>query len=286
MGNFFKDIFSKSVVGGALFGGDDKSRTDGVNYPSWYEDPNFKGSQDYLSQYSKDLLDKGPNDYYKPIGEYGTSQFMDFMQQGNAKTMMGVDESLARTGRARGGQGAQIAAQTLGDKNANLMYNDYLRAMNGRQNFMNIGLNTQANVRDAAFGNQESRNKFNVGGAEFDYNKAVYGDTRDDAASAAMGKIFGTAIQAIPGMIAGGAVGGPVGAIVGGIGSASGSGSQWLDMLNQSKTTTSGGGSTAGVENGVSGLGAIDPSEFVNNYSPKFGKQKPASMFNSSMFGI
>src|SRR3990167_2922450 len=90
---------------GSLFGGDDdESNAEGVKYPDFYSDPNFTDSQSFLNQYSKDLLTKGPNDYYAPIGNYGTQEFMDFIQQGNSKTLMGVDEALAARGGARGGQ--------------------------------------------------------------------------------------------------------------------------------------------------------------------------------------
>lgn len=287
---WFNKIAGSGALGLGLFGaskllGDNGSNMDGVNYPDWYEDPQYKTSQDFLSNYSQDLLTKGPNDYYKPIGEYGTPEFMDFIQQGNSKTMLGVDEALSRTGRARGGQGAAIAAQALGDKNANLMYSDYLRAMEGRQNFMNIGLNTQANVRDAAFNNQTARNNFNVGGAKFDFDKAVYGDQRDDAQSAQLGKILGTVAGGGIGFMLGGPAGAMAGAGMGGSlmgGSGGGGNMQWLDLVKSGASLLPGASST-GVANGVSGLGAINSSDFLKQYSPSFGTPKPASMFNSSL---
>jgi hypothetical protein len=271
--------FGSGLFGMGLLGSDDKSYTEDIKYPDYYSDPNFDSTQTFLNDYSKNLLQNGPVDYYKPLGEYGSPEFMDFMNQSNAATLKGIDEAGARTGRARGGRTGEIAAQALGDKNATLMYSDYLRAMNGRQTLMNTGLNTQFNVRDAGFNNQNSRNNFNVGGAEFNYRKALGLDAYDQQGNEAMGKMIGN-LAPIAGAGIGMMVGGPVGALAGyGIGSSlfggSGETPQWLDVLNQSKGTNV---QTPASTAGVSTLGAINPADFRKNYSPKFGNYMPEEL--------
>ena len=248
-----------------LTGGD--SKTEDVKYPDWYSDPNFTGSQDFLSQYSKDLLTSGPNAYYSPIGEYGTSQFQDYLKQTNASTMAGMDESLARTGRSRGGQAGQMAAQALGDRNANLAWQDYLRAMKGREMFFNTGLGVQQDVRNAGFNNQSAKNDFNVNGSIFNLEKAKYGDQYDANQSAGVGKFLGTLVGGAIGFMAGG---GPMGALAGAgmgsdlMGGSSGSGTPaWLDALMKAKGTgTTGSASSADTFRGVSKMGAIDENFF------------------------
>lgn len=265
--------FGSGLIGMGLFGSDGDSRAEGVNYPKWFEDPRFNESQDFLNQYSKDLLTSGPNDYYRPIGEYGTPEFMDFIQQGNAKTMMGVDEVLARGGRGRGGRAGEVAAQALGDRNADLMYKDYIRAMQGREMFFNTGLNTQANVRDAGFQNQTAKNNFNVGGANFEMGKAQYLDSRDDMNSEALGKILGT-VAPIAGAGIGAMFGNPIAGyqigsmVTGGPGADAPSGIDWLDAVMGTKQRSS---SPAAEEAGVSDIGRIgmkmDPDKLMEMFS-------------------
>lgn len=258
----------------SLFGGDDKSRTDDVNYPDYFNDPHFTGSQDFLDQYSKDLLTQGPNNYYAPIGQYGTPEFLGAMNAANHATMAGTADSSARYGR--GGREGEIAAQAIGDQNAKLLYADYERAMQGRQHFFDTGLNVQDSVRNAGFANQGERNKFNQSGADFDFNKAKYGDAYDYRQSQDVGKMIG-AVAPIAGAGLGFMMGGPAGASMGyGIGNSlfggTGETPAWLDILNNQKGL--GGTKTAGSEdipNGVSTLGRINPEDFLKMYSPGWG---------------
>lgn len=252
-----------------LTGGD--SQVSQVNYPEWYSDPNFAGSQNFLDQYSKDLLNNGPNDYYAPIGEYGTQQFNDYITQTNGATLKGVDEALARTGRGRGGRSGEVAAQALGDRNASLAFQDYERALKGREMFLNTGLGVQQDVRNAGFANQSAHNAFNVGGANFDYNKAIYGDQYDRQQSEDIGKTIGTVVGGVGGFMVGGPAGAMAGAgigssVFGGGGGDGASTQQWLDIVNSAKApgTKAGAGDAA---NGVSTLGKINPSDFLKAYS-------------------
>ena len=220
-------------------------------------------------------MTKGPNDYYKPIGEYGTQEFYDHLQQGNSRTLMGVDEALARTGRARGGRVGEVASQALGDRNADLLFKDYLRAMQGREMFFNTGLNTQANVRDAGFQNQNAKNNFNVGGATFEMGKAQYLDSRDDMNSEALGKVLGT-LAPIAGAGVGAMFGNPIagyqiGSMVsGGMGADTQSGVDWLDAVMGTKKQSS---NSAAQEAGVSDIGRasigmnMDPDQLMKMYS-------------------
>lgn len=252
--SWFKDLFggSKSAVGG-------------VSWPDYFSDPNYQGSQQFLDQYSKDLLTKGPNDYYKPIGEYGTPEFMDYLSQGNSKTLMGVNDALAKSGRARGGRVGEVASQALGDHNADLLFKDYIRAMSGREMFFNTGLNTQANVRDAGYVNQQARNQFNTDHSNFDMAKAAYQDNYKAQNSAATGKVLGTLIGGGIGFMAGGPAGAMAGAGIGGdlagSGSSGTSGAQWLEaLMGSKKSSTADASSAAGVSDiGKINLKSVDP---------------------------
>jgi len=259
----------------SLFGG--KSKTSDVNYPDWYADPKFTGSQDFLDTYSRDMLTKGPNDYYAPIGNYGTPEFMDFMRQSNASTLAGVDEAISR-GRGRGGRTGEVAAQALGDKNAKLAWMDYLRAMQGREMFLNTGLNVQDSVRSAGFANQGARNQFNVGKTSFDFNKAVYGDTYDANRAKGIGKVVGT-LAPLAGAAIGGMAGGVPGAQIGyGIGSSlfggDGEAPQWLDLIagSKSKSTPTETGGSAGVSS--IGKAVTLDQDIYSNMFPYLNKTK------------
>ena len=254
-----------------LFGGG-KSAVGGVSRPDYYNDPNFQGSQQFLDQYSKDLLTKGPNDYYKPIGEYGTPEFMDYLSQGNSKTLMGVNDALSKSGRARGGRVGEVASQALGDHNADLLFKDYLRAMSGREMFFNTGLNTQANVRDAGYTNQQARNTFNTDHSNFDMAKASYQDNYKAQNSAATGKVIGSLIGGGLGFMAGGPAGAMAGSgigyLMGGGSGSSQSGAQWLQALMSTKKSSTDAASQAGVSDiGKINLSSVDPEMLSKIFS-------------------
>jgi|GEM_PF-5509928 len=241
-----------------IFGGDSKATE--VKYPSWYSDPNFDSTQEFLKTYSQDLLTKGPNDYFAPIGEYGTPEFLNFINATNSQTLTGVDEALARAGRGRGGRSGEIAADVLGERNAALAYQDYIRAMKGRQDLLGIGINTQADVRDAAFKNQGAKNDFNVQGSVFDFMKGAYSDAFDDKQFergwSFLGDIGSTVGGGI-GFAAGGPAGAAMGSQMGGSAFGGGSGSssnQWLDIISATKKPVSESSTTTP---GVSNIGKI-----------------------------
>lgn len=259
---------------GDIFGGGDSQVSD-VKYPDWYSDPNFESTQAFLKQYSEDLLTKGPNEYYAPIGQYGTDEFLNLIQNTNSKTLMGVNEALAQSGRARGGRPAEVAAQTLGARNADLLYKDYLRAMEGRAGLLNTGLNTQMNVRNAGFANQGARNEFNLGGANFNFEKAKYGDLFDRQQAEDIGKMFGNIVP-IAGAGLGFMVGGPAGAGIGyslgsSIGGGGGSASpEWLDAIIGSKKTPVASAARSSAVPGVSDIGKIsgmDPAALMDIFA-------------------
>lgn len=229
-----------------------KSKVEGVKYPEWYSDPKFTGSQDFLDQYSRDLLTKGPNDYYAPIGQYGSDEFLNYINVSANPILEGTRSAAAASGRARGGQLADVTTDKIAKYNLDLVFKDYIRAMEGRQWLMGTGLGVQQDVRNYGFANQTNRNDFKVGGAEFDLKKASYLDNRDDAKSAAIGKMIGAGL----GFVATG--GNPYGAMagasmMGGSGGGTDDTMKWLDVLGSSKKATTGASNT-GVS---SDIGAI-----------------------------
>src|SRR3990167_8918657 len=133
--DFFKKASAVGIVGNALTGlfDKDESRTEDIKYQEYFNDPNFTSTQDFLNQYSKNLLNQGPNDYYRPIGEYGSPEFLNYLNVANNDIIGGTSEALARSGRGRGGRLAEVTAQSIGDSNRDLKFRDYLRAMQGRE---------------------------------------------------------------------------------------------------------------------------------------------------------
>jgi hypothetical protein len=261
-----------NTIGGKLLGlgEDNNSQVDGVNYAEYFNDPIFTDSQDFLSKYSKDLLTNGPNDYYKPIGEYGSDEFLKYIDVASNPILKGTSEALARSGRGRGGLLSDITAQATGEYNQNLVFQDYLRAMQGRQWLMGTGLNTQANVRDAGFANQGTRNQYNANKAEFDLSKAMYGDQYDRQQSQDFGKMMGT-IAPIASAGLGFMVGGPAGASAGySIGNSvfggSGDTPKWLDVLSSAKgsNSSSTGVSSTGVSPNIGKIsGSMDSDQLM-----------------------
>lgn len=254
--------FGSGLVGLGLFGGKDKSRTEDLAVPNWWEDPNYRQSQDFLQPYGENILNGKIPDYYKSIGESGGAEFENYLKLTNGDIMQGVNESLARSGRGRGGAAAAVSAQAIADNSTKARYADYVRAIEGKKSLLGAGIGIEEGVRSAGLTNQSQRNQFNLGAFDRELGKASDLDAYDRQSSADIGKTLGT-LAPIAGAGIGFAIGGPAGAQAGyGIGSAIGGGGgaaspQWLDILASSKNSGINGPVNSGSTAGVSSLGAI-----------------------------
>jgi hypothetical protein len=130
--------------------------------PSFWSDPIFGKTQDYMYDYGTDLLEGNPNDYYKPLGEVGGSMFEDYLSMVNRDTTKAVEESAIRRGTARGGSVDSVVAKTVADTSKQMRWSDFLRAMEGRTNFLKLGTNQVQTVGDNALSNQSQKNQFEL----------------------------------------------------------------------------------------------------------------------------
>lgn len=132
---------------------------DNLNYT---EDPNYTESQSLLKGLGKDLISGNIPEYYKNIGQAGGTEFENMLSLIGRNTQNTAMESAAASGGLRGGNLAAITAGTVADNETNLRYQDFARALLGKQNLLNLGVSTTEGVRNAAFGNQSNMNDFAV----------------------------------------------------------------------------------------------------------------------------
>lgn len=267
--DYLKNATPAIAMGSAfgLFGGDDdESRLEGIKTPEWWEDPTYASSQKFLQTYGENILNGDIPDYYKSIGETGGADFENYLNLTNRDIMKATNESLARSGRGRGGAAGAVSAQTIADNSTKARYADYLRAQEGKKGLLSTGIGIEEGVRGAGFNNQTQRNNFNLGIYDREINKAGYLDAYDRQSSEDLGKTIG-AVAPYAGAALGFAFGGPAGAqagygigsaLGGGMGGGSGSSSpQWLDILASSKNSGINGPVNSGSTAGVSSIGAI-----------------------------
>lgn len=135
-----------------------------LNLPGYYEDPYYKKAQDPLLAAGTSLLEGKPNDYYKDIGESGGAAFQDMMAMLNRDVKTGVTEDMARRG-TRGGAGAYAISKAVGDIGTTMRWNDFNRALQGKQFLLGAGLDTLGGVRTGAINMTNSRNSYNLDAA-------------------------------------------------------------------------------------------------------------------------
>jgi len=139
-----------------------------LNLAPFYEDPLYQKTQQPLFEFGTGLLEGKPNDYYKPIGESGSSEFEKMLALTTRDTQKAVGENLVRRGISRGGLGASIVAKTAADTSTKLRWEDYSRAIAGKQFLMSSGLNTLSDVRGGSLAIGSQKNQYNLSKAELD----------------------------------------------------------------------------------------------------------------------
>lgn len=169
-----------AVVGSGAF----VSSPESPNRPVYQEDPDYRKSQDFLSDFGMGLLGGDVPDYFAPIGETGSQEFEDILGLTKRDVMTSTTEALAKGGRARGGQLAASTAQAVGDVSIKARFDDYSRSLIGKERLLGYGLDVTEGVRGAGQREGENVNVFNVG----DYRRNIeernfrYGDRLDKAA--------------------------------------------------------------------------------------------------------
>lgn len=147
-------------IAGGLLGGKKKKAPDVAPY---YEDPNFNSVQTFLKDYFQNILQGNIPDYYRAIGEPASSGLMgDYVSEATKDIFAKDLEARAMTGRGRTGISSG-ALERAGNISGVLRYNDYLRAMQGREDLLGLGYSGESGVRDAAAWNQNQKNAYQLG---------------------------------------------------------------------------------------------------------------------------
>lgn len=159
-------IGGAAVIGGALgYAGSEMmgdSAVGGVELPEFQEPEYYTDIQDLLKAFGTGAIEGDVPEFYEPLVETGSPEFQAYLTRTLGEAKGGALEAAARTNQ-RGGAVQESMAQTAGDITAKLTYQDFLRAMQGRQNMLGLGLNTVENVRDADLNYARQENQFNLG---------------------------------------------------------------------------------------------------------------------------
>lgn len=239
-----------------LFGIPGKSKSGQVNIPDFQVDPYYTSSQDTLSKTGNDILSGNLNDYYKPIGEFGGSEFQKMLDSVIGKTNQSSQEQAAIQGTGRSGVALAASNDALKSVIPQLSYADFLRAMEGRGALLNTGINTIGDVGNRAINQENLVNSYNTNKYKAQLDQAQYLDAFDMYRNNKVGQMYSTLINGALGAATGGMTGGPTGALAGATGgmtgqpNAAGQGTveQFMQMLQGIKpagantTATAGGG--------------------------------------------
>lgn len=159
-----------------------------IQPPSYYLNKNFEPSQEYLNTLGQDIVSGNIPDYYSGIGESNSQEFQNYLNNALAKTGQTVSEQLSASGNARQGVGADIMARMANDISANYGYQDYTRALAGKENLLNLGTNLVSNVADRSLNESNAKNTFNTNvyqtqesANQFKYNAKMTQKAQEDA---------------------------------------------------------------------------------------------------------
>ncbi len=137
-----------------------KDKLDPGNVPNWWEDPNYKASQDVLAPFGKNLLEGKLPDFYSSLGKTGTPEFTDMLKLISRDTASAINENMVRRNISRGGVGASLLATTMADTSTKLRWEDLLKANTEKQNLMTTGTNVLSGVRGASLDMTGQQNQF------------------------------------------------------------------------------------------------------------------------------
>lgn len=235
-----------------IFGdGGDGEGESGISRPTFYEDPDYRAAQDSLRGLGIGLIDGKVPDYYKAIGETGSPEFENMLSLTTRDIQKSAAESMAKSGRARGGALPAITAGAVADAATKARYSDYDRSLTGKLNLLKLGTDVTTGVRSSGQTQGAYVNNFNWKDYDAQVTERNYQDIKQAQEDAALGELIGTIASVGLGAATGGMSFGLQGAMAGGLDAFSGGGTNFLGMLNKNPTKQAA---------GVSSLGAIDDS--------------------------
>ncbi len=184
----------KAAFGG---GGDEESNLEGFKLPEFFEDPEFKKTQEFLSDFGINILKGDIPEFFKPLGETGSKQFEDVLALTKRDIQESALETAAITGRGRGGSVPSSVARAVGDASTKARFLDFQRAMEGKGFLFQQGRGITEGVRGAGLASQGQRNQFALGTAGLDLKQRGALDVQDVAEGTARGTGFANLISTV-----------------------------------------------------------------------------------------
>ena len=201
-----------------------------MNIPSYYKSPYYEDAQKTLMPYGQGLLQGNVPEFFAPIGEYGGPLLDEYTRRVERDVSRGVTEDLARRG-IRGERGAGIIAGKVGDISSALSWQDYVRAMTGRENLMKTGLGVMGDVRSAGLNEASLRNEYGLNKARLELSDQQFQEQmawqKEQQEQAMWDSLLSSGIGAIGNVVGMGMLGG-----FGMLGSAGGGGSANKDYFS------------------------------------------------------
>lgn len=189
--------------------------------PEFQEDIDFRETQDILKKFGTDLLSGDIPEFFSPIGETGGREFENYLSLLKGDVQESVESGFAATGRS-GGVVGDVVGERVGRLSTEARFNDYLRALEGKERLLDRGIGVTQGVRGAGQTQQAQANAFELDvknmdlrqrGLEFESGNVI--EDRANAIAAAEGDVFGKILSTALNAGVGFATGGPAGALVG-----------------------------------------------------------------------
>jgi len=131
-----------------LFGGD--SNLEGFKLPDFFEDPEFKKTQEFLSDFGINILKGEIPEFFKPIGEIGGKEFEDVLSLTKRDIEQSAINTGAITGRGRGGSVPSSVASAVGDASTKARLINFQQALEGKGFLLQQGRGITEGVRSAS----------------------------------------------------------------------------------------------------------------------------------------
>lgn len=215
-----------------LFGGGDEVQS--PEFPDFAVDPAFAETQGFLKDFGMDILKGDVPEYYKGIGETGGKAFEDMLDLTKRDITKSTQETLAASGRARGGQLPASTAKAVGDVSIKARFDDYLRSLAGKQSLLSTGVGVTEGVRSAGAVESAAKRRFDVQKFDSEIDERNFQVAKQAEEDAQFGQLIGTIASMGMGAATGGMSFGFQGALAGGVDALTGGGTSFLSNLGKS----------------------------------------------------
>lgn len=170
-----------------FLGPEEKSRLEGYTIPDFQEDPDYRKSQDYLSELGIDILGGDIPDYYAGIGEAGGVEFENFLNLMTGDIKEAGLEAGAAIGRGGGGVTSTIA-KNVGEFSTKARYADLLDSKEGKKWLFGQGRDITEGVRGAGQTQGNIANTYALNKSGKEMNLLEYLDKFDVSSAEARGE--------------------------------------------------------------------------------------------------